>query len=145
MGFFSSFDISASALTSMRTKMDILSQNLANSDTTRTAAGGPYIKKSVVLKEKREFKDLIKPSINNNAPQGLGVDVAEIKENPNAVRLCYEPGHPDADANGYVKYPDVNILDEMVEMIKASRIFEANMTALYETKMMYQKSLEIGK
>jgi flagellar basal-body rod protein FlgC len=159
MNLFANFDISASALTAQRIKMDVISSNLSNIDTTNTAmdsngAPRPYRKKVVALGEKsddpsmkslREFKDYLAPFKKGQAFRGRGVEVASVLEDESAVRTAYMPGHPDADGKGYVTFPDINIIDEMVEMIKSSRIYEANLTAFNEAKSIFQKSLEIGK
>ncbi len=144
-------------MTVQRIRMDVISTNIANIDTVSTASGGPYLKKTVVIGEKRSgnemqslqgFRDYLESGIPRNAAEtspGKGLEVKKISEDPQAVRYAYLPGHPLADENGYVKFPDINIIDEMIEMIKASRVFEANLTALNEAKSVFQRSLEIGK
>jgi flagellar basal-body rod protein FlgC len=151
MNLFSNFDISASALSAQRTKMDVISENLANIETTSTPEGGPYKKKLAIITEKgrssdfRSFRDFIKPFRKGEAFDGAGVEVAQIAEDKNAMRAVYIPGHPQADEKGYVRFPDINIVDEMVQMIKSTHIYEANLTALNEAKTIFSKSLEIGK
>jgi len=93
----------------------------------------------------RDYLDLGIPRNAADTAPGRGVEVKKISEDSQAVRYTYMPGHPLADENGYVKFPDINIIDEMVEMIKASRVFEANLTALNEAKSVFQRSLDIGK
>lgn len=144
-------------MTAQRIKMDVISTNIANIDTVSTEGGGPYLKKTAVIGEKgsgkefqslqgfRDYLDFGIPRNTADAAPGSGAEVKKISEDPQAVRYTYMPGHPLADENGYVKFPDINIIDEMVEMIKASRVFEANLTALNEAKSVFQRSLDIGK
>lgn len=145
MGFFGSMDTSASGLTAQRLRLDIISQNLANADTTRTANGGPYKRKTVVFEEvqnKESFSSILKKqsSYKNN-----GVRVSSIVEDDSAFPVSYDPTHPDADANGYVQLSNVNTVEEMVNMISASRSYEANVTSFNTMKAMFTKALEIGK
>lgn len=146
MNLFSSMDTSASGLTAERVRMDVISQNIANVNTTRTVQGGPYKRKLVVFKEIQpdSFKsilDTVKAKYT-----GKGVEVVQIAEDDQTpLRKVYDPGHPDADQNGYVEYPNVNIVSEMVDMISATRAYEANVTAFNASKSMFQKSLEIGR
>ncbi|HHW56541.1 MAG TPA: flagellar basal body rod protein FlgC [Clostridia bacterium] len=146
MNLFSSMDISASGLTAERVRMDIISQNIANANTTRTIQGGPYRRKLVTLKEVQpdSFKSILDKVKGKYT--GKGVEVVQILEDDQTpLRKVYDPGHPDADENGYVDYPNVNIVSEMVDMISATRAYEANVTAFNASKAMFQKSLEIGK
>lgn len=135
MADFSSLDISASGLSAQRRRMDVVAENIANAETTRTAQGGPYQRKQVV------FQAL------PNAPGGAGggVTVTEVAADPRPPRLVYRPGHPDANADGYVKMPNVNILEEMVDMVSATRSYEANVAAINAAKQMTRKALEIGR
>lgn len=146
LGLFDSINISASGLTAERLRMDIISQNIANANTTRTSNGSPYRRKMVVFKE----ADIDKPfSSYLSAAQGnlkkSGVKVSSIVEDKSEFKLVYNPGHPDADENGYVKMPNVDIMVEMVNMISASRAYEANVTSINSTKSMIMKALEIGR
>jgi flagellar basal-body rod protein FlgC len=151
MNLFSSLDISSSALSAQRVKMDMIATNIANIETTDTPDGGPYKKRTAIIREKSEekgflsFKNSLRALRRNNHYEGQGVEVSGVIEDENAVRLVHIPNHPRADSNGNVRFPDINIIDEMVEMIKASRLFEANLTALSEAKSVLRKSLEIGK
>lgn len=148
MGFLNSIDISATGLTAERLRMDVISQNIANVDTTRTSNGGPYRRKLVVLKEidnQNSFSDMLDAARNSSAV-GNGVEVVSIEDdNKTPFNRVYDPGNPDADSTGYVNYPNVNIVSEMVDMISATRAYEANVTAVNSTKSMIEKSLEIGK
>ena len=146
MNLFRSMDISASGLTAERLRMDIIAQNIANVNTTRTVQGGPYRRKLVVLKEIQpdSFESILDKVKGKYS--GKGVEVVQISEDDQTpLREVYDPGHPDADQNGYVEYPNVNIVSEMVDMISATRAYEANVTAFNASKAMFQKSLEIGR
>ncbi|KUJ91461.1 MAG: flagellar basal-body rod protein FlgC [Thermoanaerobacter thermocopriae] len=146
MNLFRSMDISASGLTAERVRMDVISQNIANVNTTRTVQGGPYRRKLVVLKEIQpdSFESILDKVKGKYS--GKGVEVVQIAEDDQTpLREVYDPGHPDADQNGYVEYPNVNIVSEMVDMISATRAYEANVTAFNASKAMFQKSLEIGR
>lgn len=147
MGFFSSLDISASGLTAQRVRMDTISQNIANVNTTRTADGTPYRRKEVVFEE-RTNSDSFASALSSASERlygGQGVRVTEIIEDPTDFKKVYDPGHPDADENGYVSMPNVDVVTEMVNMISATRSYEANVTAANATKSMAVKALEIGK
>lgn len=156
MGFFGSLDTSASALTAQRLRLDIISQNMANISTTRTDSGGPYQKKNVVFEQvtndtNTHFNTIL-PNANfntilkNKMQRGSnGVRVAEIVTDQSPGTLVYDPYHPDANAQGYVEMPNVNIIDEMVDMISASRSYEANINAFNAMKSMFTSALEIGK
>ncbi|MFC4812392.1 flagellar basal body rod protein FlgC [Paenibacillus sp. GCM10023250] len=143
------FDASASALTAQRLRMDVISSNIANAETTRASyVNGryePYKRKMVVLEPgSTSFADALNGQMNGSA-SSQGVKAAKIIEDTTPSKLVYNPTHPDADANGYVKMPNVDVLKEMVDMISASRSYEANVTALNATKSMFVKALEIGK
>lgn len=145
MAVFSAMDISASGLTAQRTRLDIISQNVANVNTTRDANGNAYKRKTVVFQEKAyvSFHDTLCAATGQ---VGNGVKIVEIVEDSETEgRLVYDPSHPDADENGYVMYPNVNTVTEMTNMIDASRSYEANVTAFNATKNMHLKALEIGK
>lgn len=147
MGFFSSLDISASGLTAQRLRMDIISQNIANVNTTRTEKGTPYRRKVVVFEERSlsaPFSQYLSESSRERII-GKGVRVAKIIEDPSAFKKVYDPGHPDADEDGYVNMPNVDIITEMINMISASRSYEANVTSINATKSMAMKAMEIGR
>jgi len=129
-------DISASALTAERTRMNLISSNLANANSTRTAEGGPYKRKDAV------FATMLDDA---NGKMSGGVEVMEIMEDHNPPRLQYDPGHPDADSQGYVAYPNVNVVEEMADMIAATRAYEANLTAMKAGMSLQMKALEISK
>jgi len=143
MDFFTSMDISASALSAERTRMNMISSNLANVNSTRSAEGGPYKRKDAV------FTATPAPgsfgAALGQASAARRVEVTQIKEDQNPPRLQYEPTHPDADAAGYVAYPNVNVVEEMADMISASRSYEANVTAAQAAKSMALKTLDLGR
>ena len=145
MGLFSSFDISASGMTAERLRYDTISQNLANIDTTRSADGTPYVRKTVMFQEKQnmDFDSLLMTTIGQ---VGNGVKVTSIVEDTStAMKKVYDPSHPDADENGYVLYPNVNTVTEMTNLIDASRAYEANVTAFNGSKSMVMTALDMGK
>lgn len=147
MGYFSSLDIGASALTAQRLRMDTISQNIANVNTTRTENGGPYRRKAVIFEEKSPnvpFSEYLSESSKEKFV-GNGVRVARIVEDQTPFKRMYEPGHPDADEDGYVLMPNVDVITEMVNMISATRAYEANVTSINTTKAMAMKALEIGR
>jgi flagellar basal-body rod protein FlgC len=146
MGMFDAFDISASALTAERMRMDVTAENLANAQTTRTADGGPYRRKEVVLQEVAQggFAGSLRAAMGaGSADRPGGVEVAGIAEDSTPNKMVYDPGHPDADANGYVAMPNVDSVTEMVDLIGASRAYEANVTAMQSAKQMFTKTLDL--
>lgn len=147
MALFTSFDINASGLTAERFRMDIISQNIANQNTTRTQVGGAYRRKVVVFEEKETqtpFSRVLNTARSNYS--GKGVRVAKVKEDTwTDMKLVYDPSHPDADENGYVLYPNVDTVTEMTNLISASRAYEANATAFNASKQMALKGLEMAK
>lgn len=147
MGMFTSFDINASGLTAQRYRMDIISENVANANTTRTEDGTPYRRKVVTFAEKESqtpFSRVMNTARDNYS--GKGVKVSSVVEDKwTDMNKVYDPAHPDADGDGYVTYPNVNIVAEMTNLIDASRAFEANSTAFTASKNMVMKGLEIGK
>ena len=145
MGLFTSFDTSASGLTAQRYRMDIISQNVANANTTRTADGTPYRRKVVVFEEKggRTSFDSVLGRVKDNYA-GKGVRVSKVTEDQwTEMKKAYDPSHPDADENGYVMYPNVDIVTEMTNLIDASRAYEANATAFSASKSIATKGLNI--
>jgi flagellar basal-body rod protein FlgC len=141
MDVSASFSLCGSALTAQRAKMDVITSNLANADVTRTAEGGPYRKKSVAL-----VSEPVKDNFDKSLRDALKtVKVAEVTEDASSPRMVHNPSHPDADANGFVAMPNVNIMSEMADMIAVSRAYEAMVTAFDATKNMALKTLEMGK
>jgi len=147
MSYFGALDIGASALTAQRLRMDIISQNIANANTTRTEDGTPYRRRVVIFRESSDgipFSEYLSES-SKARYLGKGVKVSAIAEDTSPFRRVYDPGHPDADEDGYVEMPNVDIVTEMVNMISATRAYEANVTAMNTTKSMAMKALEIGR
>jgi flagellar basal-body rod protein FlgC len=146
-GVFAPFAITASALTAERLRMDVISNNIANANTTRTLKGGPYIRQRVVFAPRFDPVATFSPMVATMTPEGLpvGVRVTSIAQDPAPSRMVYDPGHPDANVEGYVAYPNVNVVNEMVDMISASRAYEANITVFNATKSMALQALTIGK
>jgi flagellar basal-body rod protein FlgC len=144
MTFLDSLDISASGLSAQRIRMNLISSNLANVNTTRTENGEPYKRKDAVFEavQESDFGDVLNERLDAAVS---GVKVAGIIEDEKPFIEKYDPGHPDADENGYVRLPNVNIVEEMVNMISASRSFEANATAISATKDMAGAALKIGE
>lgn len=151
MGFLDAIDVSASGLTAQRLRMDTIANNMANVETTRTVSGGPYKRQVVVFEARRNpqkassFKNIL---AGQSAQIGAGVRVKEIKAidtDKVPFRRVYDPGHPDADQEGYVNYPNVNIVEEMVNMISATRAYQANAQAVEATRNMALRALEIGR
>lgn len=147
MGMFTSFDINASGMTAQRFRMDIISENVANANTTRTSDGSPYVRKVVTFTEKDSqtpFHRVLNEATDRYSGIGVKIDgVYEDKETE--MNMVYDPSHPDADENGYVTYPNVNIITEMTNLIDASRSYEANATAFNASKTLAMQGLNLGK
>lgn len=143
MDFLNALHISTSGLTVQRARMNVISTNLANMYTTRTATGGPYRRQLVVLESKpvEDFESILR----SEAESLCGVTVAGIVEDLTSFRRMYSPGHPDADKDGYVYMPNIDVITEMTDMMLARRSYEANVTAIGSTKAMLLKALEIGR
>lgn len=146
MSMFSAFNINASGLTAQRYRMDVISENVANASTTRTSDGTPYVRKIVTFETKGKDNSFSRVFGNvTRSYVGQGVKVTSVHEdNVSEMNMVYDPSHPDADENGYVTYPNVNIITEMTNLIDASRSYEANATAFNASKSMAAKGLEIG-
>jgi flagellar basal-body rod protein FlgC len=145
MDFLSSLNISGSGLTAQKLRMDVISQNIANAETTRTESGTPYRRKMVVL-ESMDGESSFRNELEKAAKvQAGGVKVERVVEDQAPLVPVYNPNHPDADEDGYVMMPNVNTAQEMIDMLAASRAYEANVTAFNATKAMVQKALEIGR
>ncbi|MFN0150884.1 MAG: flagellar basal body rod protein FlgC [bacterium] len=162
-GVFHSFEVSASGLSAQRRRLDAIADNIANAQTTRTAEGGPYKRREVALVQSADAVQFRLPAepahgvtlarsgeghlgrismtASREVRSGGGVRTEETRAEE--TRLVYEPGHPDADGSGMVAYPEISVVQEMIEMILASRAYEANVTAIQSTKAMIQSALEI--
>ena len=164
MGIFDSFDINASGMSAERYRMDIISQNVANAETTRTEDGTPYVRKVVTFQEKqdtknRNFSHMLDTVFSNLSGRPIGqINSAELSSAGQGVKIggvyedtwtemnmVYDPSHPDADENGYVSYPNVNTITEMTNLIDASRGYEANATAFEASKSIALKGLEMSQ
>jgi flagellar basal-body rod protein FlgC len=143
MGLFDAINASGSALSAERLRMDVTAENLANAQTTRGADGEPYRRKTVVLQQQGGggFAGALSGAMRSG--DSRGVKVAGIVEDTTPNRQVYDPGHPDADPNGYVELPNVDPVTEMVDLITASRAYEANVTAMQTAKSMFTKTLEL--
>ncbi len=149
MGLFDNFNINASGLTAQRYRMDVIAQNVANANTTRTEDGTPYVRKVVTFEEKNgkgigSFNTIFGRAASRW--KGHGVKVSGTYEDKSTEgNMVYDPSHPDADENGYVTYPNVNIITEMTNLIDASRSYEANATAFNASKSIAQQGLTMGQ
>ncbi|RNF38759.1 flagellar basal body rod protein FlgC [Planococcus salinus] len=151
MTLFNGFNISASGLTANRLRMDVVSSNIANANTTRAQLVDgewvPYRRKSVSLAQNgvSPFEQQLQSVMSKGTEKVSGVAVSKIEEDPTPFTPSYDPSHPDADENGYVYLPNVDPIKEMVDLMSATRSYEANVTALNASKSMFMKALEIGK
>ena len=144
MGMFDSMEISASGLTAERMRMDVTAENLANAQTTRGADGQPYRRKEILLQERTApgtFGAALQGALAGGKP--AGVEVSQIAQDQTPLKQVYDPGHPDADARGYVRMPNVDPVAEMVDLITAQRAYEANVTAMQAAKQMFAKTLDL--
>ncbi len=145
---FDALNVSATGLTAERLRMDVTAENLANAQTTRGADGQPYRRKEVVLSEVSSggFGSQLAKAVGAGSAAGSqpgGVEVSAITQDATPGKLVYDPGHPDADAKGYVRMPNVDTVAEMVDLISASRAYEANVTAMNSAKQMFSKTLDL--
>lgn len=148
MGFLNTLDVCASGMTAQWLRMDIAAENITNADTTRTEGGGPYRRKMVVFEPKAQensFKKHMHREILRQQDRTGGVQVAEIVEDERPGELVYDPTHPDANADGYVEMPNVDLLKETVDTMAASRAYDASLTAFNVFKTMASRALDIGK
>jgi flagellar basal-body rod protein FlgC len=151
MGLFTSINIAASGMTAERLRTDVISDNIANASTTRTQDGGAFRRSRVVLSQKEngvDWRTAFTPSEIDRGP-GSGVKVVTVEKDNADLRLVYDPTHPDAIKSGpkagYVEYPNVNIVTEMVDLISASRSYEANASVIQGSKEMFMQALNIGR
>lgn len=143
MQAFDIMSISASGLSAERLRTDTISSNIANANTTRTEEGGPYIRKVAVFQE--NLQNEMNKEAGTIEKVSKGVKAVGVVEDDSELQRVYDPSHPDADEEGYVLMPNVNILNEMVDLIASTRAYEANVTAMNATKSMMLKTLEIGR
>ena len=145
MDFLTGMRISASGMTAQRMRMNAISSNIANVNTTRTPEGGPYRRKEVVfsaMPEQRQFGEILAGKVDEDLDR---VQVTDISPDRKGPLMKFEPNHPDANEDGYVAYPNINIMQEMVDMIQASRAYEANISTMNTSKNMALSALEIGR
>jgi len=152
MGLFNALNTSASGLTAQRLRLDLIANNLANANTTRTAEGGPYRRRVPVLATRgggfvQMLQGFIKGGylLDRAGGPSAGVRVTAVAEDTSPPLVRYDPGHPDADENGYVQGPNVDVVVEMVDMISATRAYEANLAAIESFKRMAARALDIGR
>ena len=149
MGMMQSLQASFSGLQVQRARMNVIAENLANASVTRTPEGGPYKPKEIIIAsqpQRSSFSKLLQSYHNNDQNNDVReVKVIDIVDVPDAVRMEYDPQHPDANSQGYVAYPNISVLQEMVDLIAASRLYEANVTAINTAKDMAYRALQIGK
>lgn len=145
MDFISALDIGASGLSAERTHLNIISMNLANVNTTRTPEGGPYRRKSVVFQTQALDSEFTKAMRSELEREIKGVKVAGVVTDQRPFKRVYDPGHPDADGQGYVSLPDINVVEEMANMMTALRTYEANAATINSAKSMFNKALELGR
>ena len=141
MNLITALDVNATGLTAQRKRVEVASSNLANSQTTRTEEGGPYRRKDVVF-ETAHFQETLGAAMNKGVQ---GVEVSDVVDDPRPFETRFQPGHPDADAQGYVSYPNVNATEEMANLVEGSRSYEANLAAIAIVKAMITRTLEIGR
>jgi flagellar basal-body rod protein FlgC len=145
MNVFDALQVSSSGLSAQRLRLNLIAENIANVNTTSTYQGGPYVRQEPVfaaMQQPRSFQDLLDLQFR---PQDAEVSVIDVIEDPRPPVIKYMPGHPDADKDGLVRLPNINIFEEMVNMISAQRSYEANVTTVNAAKSMAMKALEIGK
>ncbi|MCP1102516.1 flagellar basal-body rod protein FlgC [Aequitasia blattaphilus] len=143
MSFLSSLNISASGMTAQRLRLDVVSENIANIETTRTEVGTPYRRKLIKLEAKDDFRTAMERA--ESAGNTGGVRATQILEDETDLKSVYNPTHPDANEEGYVMMPNVDLVQETADAMAATRAYEANVTAFNTVKAMAQKALEIGK
>jgi len=144
VGMFGGIDAAASGMTAERLRMDVISNNIANVNTTRTAQGGAYRRQMVVFQSRTAENSPFSQVLSRKLEAGDGVKVVGIVKDQSPLRKVYDPNHPDANQDGYVDMPNINVVAEMVDMITATRAYEANVTAVNAAKNMALKALEIG-
>ncbi len=144
MDFMTALDIGASGLKAQRAYLNIISMNMANANTTRTPDGGPYRRKSISLESSPVYSPFDNAMQDARNRELKGVTVRGIVADNRPFRMSYEPGHPDANEQGYVAYPDINVVEEMTNMMNTQRSYEANVQSITAVKQMFSKALRIG-
>ena len=141
MNLLTALDVNSSGLAAQRKRVEVSSANLANSQTTRTDAGGAYRRKDVVF-QTTSFRDSLGAAMGKGVE---GVEVSDVVDDPRPFDRRYEPGHPDADKEGYVAYPNVNVMEEMANLVEAARSYDANIAAIGIVKTMINRTLDLGR
>lgn len=148
MNLFKMFSISGAGMAAQRERMSVITGNLANTETTRTPEGGPYRRRNIIFQAvpaKGEFADLLSEKFLDDPEGLLTVEVAGIRQSSRPPRQIFDPKHPDANPEGYVSLPDINVIEEMVDLMSAVRTYEANLTAYNTTKGLVRRLLEVGR
>ncbi len=145
MDFMSALDVAASGLGAQRSYLNVISMNLANINTTRTVEGGPYVRKTISVETTDVFDPFSKEMWDPNNRELKGVKVTGIVADKRPFKMVHDPGHPDAGEDGYVRFPDINVVEEMANMITATRSYEAGAASIEAAKTMYTKALTIGQ
>jgi flagellar basal-body rod protein FlgC len=150
MDLYRILTVSSAGMHAQRDRMSVVSGNLANSETTRTPEGGPYRRRDVIFQaapvEEKNFSPLLTVGFPQQRPSGiLTVEVAGVRESAKAPRRVYDPEHPDADTQGYVSYPDINVMEEMADLMSAVRSYEANLAVFNATKGLVRRLLDLGR
>jgi flagellar basal-body rod protein FlgC len=150
MDLYRILTVSSSGMNAQRDRMSVVSGNLANSETTRTPEGGPYRRRDVIFQaapvEEENFSTLMTVGFPERRSTGiLTVEVAGVRESSKSPKRVYDPEHPDADAQGYVAYPDINVMEEMADLMSAVRSYEANLAVFNATKGLVRRLLELGR
>lgn len=145
MDFMSAMDVAGSGMKAQRSYLNVISMNLANARTTRTPEGGPYVRKSVSMEATPVYSPFDQAMKQQENRELMGVTVRGIVADSRPFKQVYEPGHPDANAQGYVTYPDINVVEEMANMMNASRGYEANAQSVMAVKSMFRRVLMMGR
>jgi flagellar basal-body rod protein FlgC len=150
MDLYRILTVSSAGMNAQRDRMSVVSGNLVNSETTRTPEGGPYRRRDIIFQaapvEEENFSSLMTVGVSQQWPSGiLTVEVAGVRESSKAPRRVYDPEHPDADAQGYVFYPDINVMEEMADLMSAVRSYEANLAVFNATKGLVRRLLDFGR
>jgi flagellar basal-body rod protein FlgC len=148
MDLFKLFAISGAGMSAQRSRMSVITGNLANTETTRTPEGGPYRRRDVIFQAvplTEEFSELLTENLFDRPETLLSVEVVGIKQSSRPPRQLFDPNHPDANANGYVSLPNINVMEEMVDLLSAVRSYEANLTAYSATKSLVRRLLDISR
>lgn len=147
MSFLNTLNISGSGMTAQRLRLDVVAENIANIETTRTESGGPYKRKTVVLQaEEPSFQTIFNQALEGKASSGEGgVRAVSVQEDNSESKMVYDPTHPDADENGYVEMPNIDLVKETADAMAASQAYQANITAFNTAKLMAEKALQVGR